>query len=906
MNVCKKSLCDPEMLESRQLLTGNALPIVSLSTPEQLEFFAPQDGQIVAGQIVDLNRDGLPDHVVATSRGQIQFWLTGERGPRRVSSERISGTVADLVVADVNNDGWLDVVAASDRRLEVWGNLGVSPDESADWNGVTDLYDLAANVSAVLLEDVTGDGNMDLVVGTDGSGVEVQPGNGEGLFEPGIRYLGDVKAGFVLDAADLDGDHDLDLAIGRWDNQTVTLLMNDGGGIFEQGQVVSDAGPIRTIELADLDGDETCDLVVGTRTSRELDHGGQNIHIWSGTGLGGFHEDHVNYETAGSPMDLVVEDLDGDGVADLIVGHDSTFHHPITNNGPGGVSVLMGVEGVGLQPAVRVRSPGAMDVMVVESPEGMEIVSFEQWGNTVTRQHWVTQHAISTAVDYSPQSDNLYQRRGSRVGDFDGDGLDDMVVWNMWQEDAELLVYYGQQQGSWDEPVVTRMPRGWNVSGVHTGDLNGDGRDDLALELRSRSNASYLGSMLATGNRQFDPLVERRSPSGFQLYGMVDMNADGIDDWLGTESTSRQRVMTLAGDGSSAWSKTAGPEIASGEFLRQLVPHDPDQDGDHDLMMTTSGRVISATNDGMGNLKVVSDVTAASHFSSLGDLNGDGVMDVVAGRYGDSELKVWLGDAAGNLALQAAPMARDNVSSLSILSSNGFEMGGLVIAYQESADVLLWQDDGLADATTVELGFVANEVFLADLVGDDSPELVLVEGGLQISASPSTQIGVVKDLTEPLPETTLISVPLVESVLLPLTPQDRPRIALSHRFGFAVLESPVDVPGDIDRNGRVDAADIDMLCAAILNPVADPELDLNGDGTLDNADVDYLVEEILDTVAGDLNLDGKVDFEDFLQLSAEYGKQDAGWSDGDSNCDGVVDFEDFLAVSANFGRVREA
>lgn len=905
MSVLKKYFVDLEVLETRRLLTGNALPIVSLSVPETFEFLAPADGQIVAGQVVDLDRDGSPDFVVATSSGQIQFWLTEDSGPRKVKTERISGAVADLVVSDVNNDGWLDIVAATDRRLEVWGNAGVRSSDADEWIGVVDLYGVAANVTAVLLEDFDGDGNVDLVVGTDGSGVDVRPGNGEGLFAEGIRYLSDVKAGFVLGAADLDGDQDLDLAVGRWDNQTVTMLVNDSDGIFESGQIISNAGPIRTLELADLDGDQWSDLIVGTRLSRELDHGGENIHIWTGDGLGGFDQHRVNYETAGSPIDLVVEDLNGDGWTDLIVGHDSTFHHPITNNGPGGVSVLLGTQRAVLQAAVRVRSPGAMDVMVVDSPAGKEIISFEQWGNTVTRQHWVMQNAISTANDYSPRSDNLYQRRGSRVGDFDGDGLDDVVVWNMWQEEAELLVYYGRQDGSWDEPVVSSIPRGWNLSELYAGDLNGDGRDDLAFELRSLSNVPYLGSMLAAEDRQFDSLVQRRSPSGFQLMEIVDMDADGVDDWLGTESTSRHRVLILSGDGSSAWSRTEGPELASGEYLRQLVPHDLDQDADHDLMITTSGRVISAINDGTGHLDIASNVRAPSHFSSLGDLNGDGALDVVAGQYGDSQLKVWLGDATGNLTLQAMPTARDNVSSVSIFSGNGFGMGGLVLAYPESSDVLLWQDSGFSDARTVALGFVANEVFLADLVADQAPELVLVEGGLQISASPSTQIAIVESFAGPVATASLISVPLVESVLLPLTSQDRPQIALSHRFGFAVLESQMQMPGDVDRNGLIDAADIDLLCASILNSDHDLAIDLNDDGLLDSQDVDYLVEQILNTVAGDWNLDGAVDFEDFLQMSMHYGQQNAGWSQGDSNCDGVVGFEDFLTLSAHFGHARE-
>lgn len=54
-------------------------------------------------------------------------------------------------------------------------------------------------------------------------------------------------------------------------------------------------------------------------------------------------------------------------------------------------------------------------------------------------------------------------------------------------------------------------------------------------------------------------------------------------------------------------------------------------------------------------------------------------------------------------------------------------------------------------------------------------------------------------------------------------------------------------------------------------------------------------------ILGDANRDGQVTFADFVQLSANFGKQvDAVWEDGDFNADGEVSFDDFLILSANF------
>lgn len=66
---------------------------------------------------------------------------------------------------------------------------------------------------------------------------------------------------------------------------------------------------------------------------------------------------------------------------------------------------------------------------------------------------------------------------------------------------------------------------------------------------------------------------------------------------------------------------------------------------------------------------------------------------------------------------------------------------------------------------------------------------------------------------------------------------------------------------------------------------------------------DFTIEPEPARIPGDANEDGKVEFEDFLILSRNFGKQaDAVWGDGDFDGDGKVAFADFLLLAANFGR----
>lgn len=57
----------------------------------------------------------------------------------------------------------------------------------------------------------------------------------------------------------------------------------------------------------------------------------------------------------------------------------------------------------------------------------------------------------------------------------------------------------------------------------------------------------------------------------------------------------------------------------------------------------------------------------------------------------------------------------------------------------------------------------------------------------------------------------------------------------------------------------------------------------------------------LTAIPGDTDIDGDVDFADFVQLSRGFGAVDTGWADGDFDFDGTTGFSDFLDLSMNFG-----
>lgn len=109
--------------------------------------------------------------------------------------------------------------------------------------------------------------------------------------------------------------------------------------------------------------------------------------------------------------------------------------------------------------------------------------------------------------------------------------------------------------------------------------------------------------------------------------------------------------------------------------------------------------------------------------------------------------------------------------------------------------------------------------------------------------------------------------------------------------------------GDADGDGQFTAYDIDRMFEVSRDLSNNScHFDMTGDGRVWRDDLETLVEQA-GTIFGDANMDGEVDFADFLTVSRNYGETDAGWEMGDFDGDKQVTFGDYLLVSQNFGQV---
>ncbi|MCA9149466.1 MAG: hypothetical protein KDA92_09215 [Planctomycetales bacterium] len=108
-------------------------------------------------------------------------------------------------------------------------------------------------------------------------------------------------------------------------------------------------------------------------------------------------------------------------------------------------------------------------------------------------------------------------------------------------------------------------------------------------------------------------------------------------------------------------------------------------------------------------------------------------------------------------------------------------------------------------------------------------------------------------------------------------------------------------PGDFNADGAIDATDIDLLSAEIIDGGASTRYDVDGNGMVDRDDRTFWVESIAKTYFGDSNLDGEFNTADlvFVFQGGKYEdaiEDNAGWADGDWDGDKDFTSSDFVVA----------
>ncbi len=350
----------------------------------------------------------------------------------------------------------------------------------------------------------------------------------------------------------------------------------------------------------------------------------------------------TSYAAPGSLRSVAIGDLNGDGIPDMVVAGTDGFVRTFFGHGDGtfgtGATYSVGGDGTTAVLLADINKDGRLDIVTSNSDSDTVSVLFNGGHNAKTIVKFSLPHIFALGGASKPVA--------MQIGDLNNDGFLDIVTAN--DDSSDLTILYGKSGGVFAKPRRINLSN-WGPSDVRLADINGDGKLDIVT---MNSNVDSIGVLLNKGAGGF--AMQKTLPVQGNPTSIVvsDFNNDDKPDIAVAGNTGF--VGVFLGRGTGLFKNVLRVKyVGDGSDPAAIAAADINDDGANDLILANmdTNNVNVLLGNGKGSFQKQAPF-AIGHSKdrspqaiAIGDLDGDGLLDIVVACAGTNDVNVLMNTA---------------------------------------------------------------------------------------------------------------------------------------------------------------------------------------------------------------------------------------------------------------------
>jgi flagellin len=345
---------------------------------------------------------------------------------------------------------------------------------------------------------------------------------GTGTFTLGTSFGSGLGNTLGITTGDVNGNGLTDVIVGSRDTNSIVVYNNLGDGTFSALQTLTTGSFHGDIVYEDVNGDGIKDIIVAEETA---------IRIFSGNANGSFGA-AVTFSSGSRSIALAVGDFNGDGLNDIAaISQNDNNYSVFINQGSGSFAprVSYSIPNTGTNLNIE-----AISLSDFNNDGILDIITASYDANTVNISLGRGDGSFNNAISYNQGVNN--NPRTILLGDFNNDGYVDFIN----PTSNANNVYLNNGDGTFRQGT-SFSPNGSAVQSGIVQDINGDGILDMTLfYVGSNSVATFLGN----GDGTFKT-TSSTSITNAESGAYTDLNNDGVLELIATTTNGSTRVQVL-------------------------------------------------------------------------------------------------------------------------------------------------------------------------------------------------------------------------------------------------------------------------------------------------------------------------------------------------------------------------